>query len=107
MQSAAREAEALHRIPGLWAGALNVSAAETFSAPAMAARERRPVFDTNSQDGPSDHQRLLDQWETMQAHAFLFAGFAHEWATASRRQGLEPAQAVEQQENDFHDRTTT
>jgi len=49
-------------------------------------------------------ERLVDLLETMEEHAFLPA---HERGTASLRRSLEHAQAVEQQEYYFHDRTHT
>lgn len=53
------------------------------------------------------HQHLVDLLETMEEPAFLPAGSAHEWGIASLRQSLEHAQAMEPQENYFHDRTHT
>jgi hypothetical protein len=107
VHSAAWEAEALHRIPRLSAGVSEkVSDADTFNAHAMAARGDQSLEQT-ARARRQTHQRLVDPLETMEAHAFLPAGSAHEWGTASIRQSLEHAQALEQQENYFHDRTNT
>ena len=107
VHSAAWEAEALHRIPRLSAGASEkVSAADTFNAHAMAARGYQSLAQT-ARARRQTHHRLVDLLETMEAHALPPAGSAHEWGTASLRQSLEHAQAVEQQENYFHDRTHT
>jgi hypothetical protein len=93
---AAWEAEALHRIPLLAAGAFEKAYdADTFNARAVVAIGDQS-WEQTERALRQTHQRLVDLLETLEESAFLPGGSAHEWVAASIRHSLEHAQELEQ-----------